>query len=205
MFYSIFSIRLSSMIVIDMFVVLLLVVHRCITFGLHLKVHMKYVYIMRHILFVYLKQVFERLLHKNFKVKTNTNNSFSKFCLACDDIIRAHKLGCLRVSCLHICKETLWVGTSAGVILSISVPQMIDSGNNKLIASSLQLKGLSFGHAGPVRFILSTDTTIVSPNDETSTLKTFVLSIGDGFEDYTNNDEGLGKDDALSHVIVWQL
>ncbi|CAF1236085.1 unnamed protein product [Rotaria sordida] len=123
----------------------------------------------------------------------------------CDDIIRAHKLGCLRVSALHVCKETLWVGTSAGVIITITVPQLIDSGNNKLTASSLQLKGLSFGHAGPVRFIISTDTTLVSTSEEATSVKTIVLSIGDGFEDYTNNDETLGKDDALSHVIVWQL
>jgi hypothetical protein len=109
------------------------------------------------------------------------------------------------VSYLHVCKETLWVGTSAGVLINISVPQLMDSVNNKLTASSLQLKGLSFGHAGPVRFIISTDTTIVSTSDETTSVKTLVLSIGDGFEDYANNDESLGKDDALSHVIVWQL
>ncbi|CAF4426855.1 unnamed protein product, partial [Adineta steineri] len=68
-----------------------------------------------------------------------------------------------------------------------------------------QLKGLSLGHAGPVRFIISTDTTILSTSEETTSVKTVVLSIGDGFEDYANNDETLGKDDALSHVIVWQL
>ncbi|CAF4326176.1 unnamed protein product, partial [Rotaria sp. Silwood2] len=124
---------------------------------------------------------------------------------ACDDIIRAHKLGCLRVSSLHVCKETLWVGTSAGVLINITVPQLIDSGSNKLTASSLQLKGLSFGHAGPVRFIISTDTNVISTSEEATTVKTLILSIGDGFEDYTNNDETLGKDDALSHVIVWQL
>ena len=123
----------------------------------------------------------------------------------CDDIIRAHKLGCLRVSYLHVCKETLWVGTSAGVLINISIPQLIDSTNNKLTANSLQLKGLSFGHAGPVRFIISTDATILPPSDETTSVKAFVFTIGDGFEDYTNNDESLGKDDALSHVIVWQL
>ena len=111
----------------------------------------------------------------------------------------------MRVSALHICKETLWVGTSAGVIINISVPQLIDSSSTKLMASSLQLKGLSFGHAGPVRFIISTDTTVVPTLEEATSIKTLVLTVGDGFEDYTNNDETLGKDDALSHVIVWQL
>lgn len=69
----------------------------------------------------------------------------------------------------------------------------------------MQLKSLSFGHAGPVRFILSTDTTVVSSTDDSTSMKTIVLSIGDGFEDYATNDETLGKDDALPHVIVWQL
>jgi hypothetical protein len=165
---------------------------------------------MQHILFVCLKQVYELLLHKNFKVNfllffIKSKIEICNIDLACDDIIRAHKLGCLRVSYLHVCKETLWVGTSAGVLINISVPQLIDSANNKVTASSLQLKGLSFGHAGPVRFIISTDTTIVSTSDDSTSVKTLVFSIGDGFEDYTNNDESLGKDDALSHVIVWQL
>ena len=90
-------------------------------------------------------------------------------------------------------------------MINISVSQLIDAGNNKLTASSLHLKGLSFGHAGPVRFIISTDTTILSTSEESTSVKTLVLTIGDGFEDYTSNDETLGKDDALSHVIVWQL
>ncbi|CAF3871802.1 unnamed protein product [Adineta steineri] len=149
-----------------------------------------------------------RLYHATHFVcllETSIRTAVTQKLQVCDDIIRAHKLGCLRVSALHICKETLWVGTSAGVLINISVPQLIDSGNNKVTANSLQLKGLSFGHAGPVRFIISTDTTILSTSEETTSVKTVVLSIGDGFEDYANNDETLGKDDALSHVIVWQL
>ena len=134
-------------------------------------------------------------------------------CSVCDDIIRAHKLGCLRVTALHICKETLWVGTSAGVLVNITVPQIIDSsssssssnGTNRFPATSLQLKGLSCGHAGPVRSIISTDTTVVTPTEDAPTVKTIILTVGDGFEDYANNDETLGKDDSLSHVIVWQL
>ncbi|CAM2722468.1 unnamed protein product [Rotaria socialis] len=149
-----------------------------------------------------------RLYHATHFVcllETSLRTAVTQKLQACDDIIRAHKLGCLRVSALHVCKETLWVGTSAGVLINISVPQLIDSGSNKLIASSLQLKALSFGHAGPVRFIISTDTTFASTSEDSTGVKTLVLSIGDGFEDYTNNDETLGKDDALSHVIVWQL
>ena len=139
------------------------------------------------------------------KKKNNVKYVYSFSCVACDDIIRAHKLGCLRVSALHVCKETLWIGTSAGILINLSVPKLIDSTSNKLTANSLQLESLSFGHAGPVRFIISTDTTVVSTSDETTSIRTLVFTIGDGFEDYANNDETLGKDDALSHVIVWQL
>lgn len=119
----------------------------------------------------------------------------------CDDIIRSHKLGCLRVTFLHVCKETLWIGTSAGVLINLTVGQLIDGTMNKLTGNSLQIKGLTFGHAGPVRFILSTDRT----TDDGTTMKTLVFTIGDGFEDFTNNDETLGKDDPLSHLIVWQI
>lgn len=91
------------------------------------------------------------------------------------------------------------------MLINLTFGQMIETpvssnATNKLTASSFQLKGLTFGHAGPVRFILSTDT-----NDEGTTTKTLVLTIGDGFEDYASNDETLGKDDGLSHLIVWQL
>lgn len=130
--------------------------------------------------------------------------------LVCDDIIRAHKLGCLHVTTLHICKETLWIGTSAGILLNVSLSQLIDpsttNGINKLTGNSLQLKALPYGHAGPVRFILSMDRTISSDNDvEGKTFQTSIFTMGDGFEDYQQNDENLGKDDSFSHLILWQL
>ncbi|CAF4458915.1 unnamed protein product, partial [Rotaria socialis] len=112
------------------------------------------------------------------------------------------------VSTLHVCKETLWIGTSAGIIINLTIPQLIDtistSGNNKLTLNSMQLKCLPFGYAGPVRFIISTDKSFLSTTDEGTIIKTFVITIGDGFEDYTNNDENLGRDDAFSHLILWE-
>lgn len=38
----------------------------------------------------------------------------------CDDIIRQHKAACLRVTSLLACKDLIWVGTSAGVLLTIA-------------------------------------------------------------------------------------
>lgn len=42
--------------------------------------------------------------------------------LGVDDIIRQHKAACLRVTSLLACKELLWIGTSAGVILTMPLP-----------------------------------------------------------------------------------
>jgi hypothetical protein len=165
---------------------------------------------MQHILFVYLKQVLKQLLCKNYKVFYFTNKINTKiFYLVCDDIIRAHKVGCLHISVLHVCKEVLWIGTSAGVIINLTISQLIDSLStnviNKLTSNSIQLKGLSFGHAGPVRFIISTDKNFISDTDETNCIQTFVTTIGDGFEDFNQEDQNLGKDDALSQLILWKL
>jgi len=37
----------------------------------------------------------------------------------CDNIIQQHKAACLRVTSLLACKDIIWVGTSAGVLLTI--------------------------------------------------------------------------------------
>ena len=210
-----FSIRSWSTIVIDMSRALPRVVRRCTTCGSPLKVRTRFDSTTPHTSLRYWRPVFEQLSLRNFKVSLFSSllspDGFGVFPLVCDDIIRAHKLGCLHVTALHICKETLWVGTSAGVILNISLSQLIDStssnGGTKFASNSLQIKPLIFGHAGPVRLILSTDTNTSSTTSTVPTeeMKTLVLTIGDGFEDYNHNDETLGKDDAHSHLILWQI
>jgi hypothetical protein len=56
-----------------------------------------------------------------------------------------------------------------------------------------------------VRFIISTDKNFISDTDETNCIQTFVTTIGDGFEDFNQEDQNLGKDDALSQLILWKL
>jgi hypothetical protein len=46
------------------------------------------------------------------------------FMTGVDDIIRQHKTSCLRVTSLLTCKELLWIGTSAGVILTLPLPHL---------------------------------------------------------------------------------
>lgn len=55
------------------------------------------------------------LLHE-----VNLAPQVNKMLSNCDDIIRQHKAACLRVTSLLACKEMVWVGTSAGVLLTIS-------------------------------------------------------------------------------------
>jgi hypothetical protein len=100
-----------------------------------------------------------------------------------------------------ICKEILWIGISAGIILHLTISQLIDSLTiNRLTQNSIQLEFSSFSHAaGPVKFFLS------NIEQETHQLNSFVISIGDGFENFNQNEENLGKDDALSHLIFWKL
>ena len=70
---------------------------------------------------------------------------------------------------------------------------------NKLTQNSIQLECLSYGHEGPVKFIIS------KKSEQIDHLNTFIISIGDGFENFDQNQENLGKDDALYHLIFWKL
>ncbi|NWR43255.1 ARHGH factor, partial [Regulus satrapa] len=60
-----------------------------------------------------------------------------------DAIIRQHKAACLRITALLACKDLLWIGTSAGVVLTLSVSAK----------AAPTLVGLSQGHTGHVRFL----------------------------------------------------
>lgn len=40
----------------------------------------------------------------------------------CEELIRLHKMSCLKISSIYVCKDTLWVGTSAGLIVNIKIP-----------------------------------------------------------------------------------
>lgn len=47
-----------------------------------------------------------------------------KLVAGCDDIIRQHKAACLRVTALLACNDLLWIGTSAGVLLTVPIPHI---------------------------------------------------------------------------------
>ncbi|NXW86980.1 ARHGH factor, partial [Alopecoenas beccarii] len=60
-----------------------------------------------------------------------------------DAIIRQHKAACLRITALLACKDLLWIGTSAGVVLTLALSPK----------TAPTLVGLSQGHTGHVRFL----------------------------------------------------
>lgn len=41
-----------------------------------------------------------------------------------DEIIMRHKEACLRITYLTVCKNLLWAGTSAGVIVTVVIPNV---------------------------------------------------------------------------------
>ena len=76
----------------------------------------------------------------------NLAASVNKMLCNCDDIIRQHKAACLRVTSLLACKDLIWIGTSAGVILTIaatfspragSVEQPIVTGTDHIPVASM--------------------------------------------------------------------
>ncbi|XP_008850946.2 rho guanine nucleotide exchange factor 17 [Nannospalax galili] len=66
-----------------------------------------------------------------------------------DAIIRQHKAACLRITALLVCEELLWVGTSAGVVLTMPAsPSTVSCPR-----APLSPAGLGQGHTGHVRFL----------------------------------------------------
>ncbi|RWS31669.1 Rho guanine nucleotide exchange factor 17-like protein, partial [Leptotrombidium deliense] len=83
---------------------------------------------------------------------------------ACDDIIRQHKAACLRVTTLLTCKDLLWIGTSAGTVLTMPLPHLTASTSK--VENVPSISGIPQGHTGHVRFL-----TTVQFNSNTTCLR----------------------------------
>ncbi|XP_031153117.1 rho guanine nucleotide exchange factor 17 isoform X2 [Sander lucioperca] len=78
-----------------------------------------------------------------------------KMLAGADAIIRQHKAACLRITALLACKDLLWIGTSAGVVLTLVIPA-VSSGTGAGTLKSPQVPmGSAHGHTGHVRFLTS--------------------------------------------------
>ena len=148
------------------------------------------------------------------------------FSLGSDAIIRQHKAACLRVTALLACKDLLWIGTSAGVVLTLPLPT--------ITASTASLRNCpsataSFhGHTGHVRFLTAVEvpkegtqdntngkssgtspstTNAPLPSGANSGRDVLIISGGDGYEDFraSSASESAGRDDSTNHLLIWRV
>ncbi|XP_030237172.1 rho guanine nucleotide exchange factor 17 [Gadus morhua] len=78
-----------------------------------------------------------------------------KMLAGADAIIRQHKAACLRITALLACKDLLWIGTSAGVVLTLAIPVVSSGTGAATLKSPLVPMGSAHGHTGHVRFLTS--------------------------------------------------
>ncbi|GFR25207.1 rho guanine nucleotide exchange factor 17 [Trichonephila clavata] len=145
---------------------------------------------------------------------------------AYDEIIKQHKLACLRVSSICIEKNLLWIGTSAGVVLNLPLPNITSSSSTEVVPNII---GMPHGHFGHVRFLTSicailskdspaqgepstsyadsskpTGSQDISNADQYSAV---IISGGDGYEDFGNiiSMDTAGRDDSTNHLLMWRV
>lgn len=137
--------------------------------------------------------------------------------VGCDDIIRQHKAACLRVTSLLACKDLLWIGTSAGVLLTMPLPH-INTTSTKL-NSIPSVIGVPHGHTGHVRFLTSMEWQSQTSEthqqrhsykgkpEQRNNTKYLVISGGDGYEDFRNSNlsEIAGREDSTNHLLLWNI
>lgn len=80
-----------------------------------------------------------------------------KMLAGADAIIRQHKAACLRITALLACKDLLWIGTSAGVVLTLVIPAVSSGTGAGTLKSPLAPMGSAHGHTGHVRFLTSVE------------------------------------------------
>uniref|UniRef100_A0A3Q4B9R7 DH domain-containing protein n=1 Tax=Mola mola TaxID=94237 RepID=A0A3Q4B9R7_MOLML len=150
-----------------------------------------------------------------------------------DAIIRQHKAACLRITALLACKDLLWIGTSAGVVLTLTIPAVSAGTGAATLKSPLVPMGSAHGHTGHVRFLTSIELPegypffvfLVQLTDNLNQRvmrdsarrrasahippksNHLVISGGDGYEDFrlTNSSETVGRDDSTNHLLLWRV
>ncbi|XP_033212658.1 rho guanine nucleotide exchange factor 17 isoform X2 [Belonocnema kinseyi] len=143
----------------------------------------------------------------------------------CDDIIRQHKAACLRVTALLACNELLWIGTSAGVLLTMPIPHIKPS--TQRMSQLPIVTGAPHGHTGHVRFITCVEMTTPPKSDPRPKMnrytfdtakvqqnninhgKILVISGGDGYEDFRGPQASAelqaGREDSTNHLLLWKV
>ncbi|CAK9830762.1 Rho guanine nucleotide exchange factor 17 [Anthophora retusa] len=169
-----------------------------------------------------------RLFHSgSYECLTDINiaPAVTKMLTSCDDIIRQHKAACLRVTALLACNELLWIGTSAGVLLTVPIPHIKPS--TQRMSQPPIVTGIPHGHTGHVRFLTCVETTTPSKPDprpkvnryslkssktqqnNISRGKLLVISGGDGYEHFRGPQASAelqaGREDSTNHLLLWKV
>ncbi|CAK9806445.1 Rho guanine nucleotide exchange factor 17 [Anthophora quadrimaculata] len=169
-----------------------------------------------------------RLFHSgSYECLTDINiaPAVTKMLTSCDDIIRQHKAACLRVTALLACNELLWIGTSAGVLLTVPIPHIKPS--TQRMSQPPIVTGIPHGHTGHVRFLTCVETTTPSKPDPRPKVnryslkssktqqnninrgKLLVISGGDGYEHFRGPQASAelqaGREDSTNHLLLWKV
>lgn len=86
--------------------------------------------------------------------EVNLAPSVNKMLSNCDDIIRQHKAACLRVTSLLACKDLIWVGTSAGVLLTILAQNVCKGSSIPIVTGIKQILFIAALHVIQLKFYL---------------------------------------------------
>ena len=160
--------------------------------------------------------------------KRHCNVYFAFLIVGSDAIIKQHKAACLRVTALLTCKDLLWIGTSAGVVLTLPLP--IIAPNATSVQAPLNVTASPQGHTGHVRFLTAVEMGKPEEKDETANSQptnrsprrsqlniekanlpfpsenVFVISGGDGYEDFKSTaNESAGREDSTNHLLIWKV
>ncbi|XP_077984576.1 rho guanine nucleotide exchange factor 17-like [Glandiceps talaboti] len=161
-------------------------------------------------------------INYNHLCDTDVTQAVHKMLAGSDAIIRQHKAACLRITALLTCKDLLWVGTSAGVVLTLPLPK-ITSNNMSSLPETPPVTGSGHGHTGHVRFLTAVEMLQDDDSESSPTLREaivrrcsvsatmmpnmLVISGGDGYEDFcsSSSNEAAGRDDSTNHLLLWKV
>lgn len=166
----------------------------------------------------YLIQLYDIELYK-LLIEINLFDPVNKMLSYGNEIIRQHKTSCLRAtSLLNVHNRdgnfnTLFIGTSAGIILYINInnEQLEDfrkhSDASKKDDFIAQIASLRHGHSGNVKFLH-----LINVSDDNNGQTCLLVSGGNGVDLYGPNDDLQyslpnynGNEDNLNHLLFWKL
>ncbi|CAL8077058.1 unnamed protein product [Calicophoron daubneyi] len=124
--------------------------------------------------------------------------------LHCDAVIMRHKEVCLRITCMTVCKDLLWAGTSAGVIVTVAIPR-ISIGSTRTSMEPPQIEVLPQGHIGQVRFLVSLENLAGRDRSSVSEKRSSLLSIPERGNISSMSSESVMKNSSTSESIDRRL